>query len=49
MCIRDRVDAGLEIPHGEDVLPDDDRIIGMHIDDSMGEKVKKSIKAIEEA
>ena len=43
------IDAGLEIPHGEDVLPDEDRINGMHIDESMGDKVKKSIKAIEEA
>ena len=48
-ALRGMVDAGLEIPHGEDVLPDDDRINGMHIDESMGEKVKKSIKAIEEA
>ena len=48
-ALRGMVDAGLEIPHGEDVLPDDHRINGMHIDESMGEKVKKSIKAIEEA
>jgi len=48
-ALKGMVDAGLEIPHGEDVLPDDDRINGMHIDASMGDKVKKSIKAIEEA
>ena len=48
-ALRGMVDAGLEIPHGEEVLPDDDRIHGMHIDDSMGDKVKKSIKAIEGA
>ena len=48
-ALKGMVDAGLEIPHGEDVLPDDDRINGMHIDDSMSDKVKKSIKAIEEA
>ena len=48
-ALKGMVDAGLEIPHGEDVLPDDDRIKGMHSDDSMGDKVKKSIKAIEEA
>jgi large subunit ribosomal protein L18 len=48
-ALKGMIDAGLEIPHGEDVLPDEDRINGMHIDASMGDKVKKSIKAIEEA
>lgn len=28
-------DAGLEIPHGEDVLPDEERINGKHIDDAI--------------
>ena len=28
-------DAGLEIPHGEDVLPDEDRILGKHIDEAI--------------
>ena len=48
-ALKGMIDAGLEIPHGEDVLPDEDRINGMHIDASMGDKVQKSIKAIEEA
>ena len=48
-ALKGMIDAGLEIPHGEDVLPDEERINGMHIDASMGDKVKKSIKAIEEA
>jgi len=48
-ALKGMIDAGLEIPHGEDVLPDEDRINGMHIDESMSDKVKKSIKAIEEA
>ena len=48
-ALKGMIDAGLEIPHGEDVLPDEDRINGIHIDASMGDKVKKSIKAIEEA
>ena len=48
-ALKGMIDAGLEIPHGVDVLPDEDRINGMHIDASMGDKVKKSIKAIEEA
>lgn len=46
-ALRGMVDAGLEIPHGEEVLPDDGRIHGTHIDDSMADNVKKSIKAIE--
>ncbi|ADY00823.1 MAG: 50S ribosomal protein L18 [Vulcanisaeta sp.] len=29
--LKGALDAGLEIPHGEDVLPDDDRIEGKHI------------------
>ena len=48
-ALKGMIDAGLEIPHGEEVLPDEDRINGMHIDASMGDKVKKSIKAIEGA
>ena len=48
-ALRGMVDAGLEIPHGDQVLPDDDRIHGAHIDASMSDKVKKSLKAIEEA
>jgi hypothetical protein len=43
------VDAGLEIPHGDQVFPDDDRIHGTHIDESIAAKDKKSLKAIEEA
>ena len=30
------LDAGLDIPHGEEVLPDDDRIKGQHISDYAG-------------
>lgn len=36
-------DAGLEIPHGEDVLPDEDRILGKHIDEAI-EAAVNSIK-----
>ena len=43
------VDAGMEIPHGEDVLPDDDRINGSHIDDSIAKAVEAAKKSIEEA
>jgi large subunit ribosomal protein L18 len=43
------VDAGLDIPHGEGVLPDDDRINGTHIDESIAAAVEAAMKAIEEA
>ena len=53
MCIRDSlrgmVDAGLDVPHGADVLPDDDRINGTHIDDSIAAAVESAKKAIEGA
>lgn len=28
-------DAGLEVPHGEDVLPEEDRLLGRHIDEAI--------------
>tara|TARA_B110000495_G_scaffold201486_1_gene219051 strand:- start:1266 stop:1778 length:513 start_codon:yes stop_codon:yes gene_type:complete len=48
-ALKGMVDAGLDIPHGDQVFPDEDRINGAHIDDSMADKVQKSLKAIEEA
>jgi large subunit ribosomal protein L18 len=41
-------DAGLEVPHGEDVLPSEDRLNGKHIDDSIEAKVS-SVKSKMEA
>jgi large subunit ribosomal protein L18 len=41
-------DAGLEIPHSEDVLPDEDRLKGKHIDDAI-EAAVDSIKQKMEA
>ena len=43
------IDAGLEIPHGEDVLPSEDRINGEHIGDSYGKAIEACKKKIEEA
>jgi large subunit ribosomal protein L18 len=43
------IDAGLEIPHGEDVLPSEERIMGSHIDDSLATSVESTKKSIEEA
>ena len=48
-ALRGMVDAGLEIPHGEEVLPSDDRINGSHIDDSIAKAVESAKKSIEEA
>ena len=48
-ALKGMVDAGMEIPHGEDVLPDDDRINGSHIDASIAKAVEAAKKSIEEA
>jgi len=41
------VDAGVEIPHGESVLPGEDRVYGKHIDSNMEEEVKKIITMLD--
>ena len=43
------VDPGMEIPDGESVLPDDERINGSHIDESIAKAVEAAKKTIEEA
>lgn len=48
-ALKGMIDAGLEIPHGEDVLPSEDRIMGSHIDDSLASSVESTKKSIEEA
>lgn len=48
-ALKGMVDAGLEIPHGESVLPDEDRINGTHIDDSIASKVEATKANIEGA
>ena len=48
-ALKGMVDAGLDVPHGADVLPDDDRINGTHIDDSIAAAVESAKKAIEGA
>ena len=40
-ALKGMVDAGMEIPHGESVLPDDDRINGSHIDDSIAKRLRQ--------
>jgi large subunit ribosomal protein L18 len=48
-ALKGMIDAGLEIPHGDSVLPDDDRINGAHIDDSYASLVEATKSKIEEA
>lgn len=45
-ALKGMVDGGLEIPHGEGILPDDDRIAGNHISDKLAKSVETSKKAI---
>ncbi len=41
VVLKGAVDAGLEIPHSEDKIPDDSRIRGEHISDEVVEMFKK--------
>ncbi|MGC9308387.1 MAG: 50S ribosomal protein L18 [Thermoplasmatota archaeon] len=42
------LDAGVDVPHGEEVLPDEKRIYGEHISEAMPEQVKATVEKIEE-
>tara|TARA_B100000925_G_scaffold178689_1_gene134842 strand:+ start:168 stop:683 length:516 start_codon:yes stop_codon:yes gene_type:complete len=48
-ALKGMVDAGLEIPHGESVLPSEDRLMGRHINDSLESHVETAKSSIEEA
>ena len=48
-ALKGMVDAGLEVPHGDNVLPSEARINGVHIDESLAAAVEAAKKAIEEA
>ena len=48
-ALKGMVDAGLEIPHGESVLPSEDRLNGAHIDDSYASAVEATKTKIEVA
>ena len=43
------IDAGLWLPHSEDVLPHEDRINGAHISDSLASSVESTRSKIEGA
>lgn len=42
------VDAGVEVPHSEEILPSEDRLYGKHISEEVTEKVEKVKSKIEE-
>lgn len=48
-ALKGMIDGGLEIPHSDSVLPDEDRINGTHIDESLTKSVKATMKAIKGA
>ena len=48
-ALKGMIDAGLDVPHGDGVLPSDDRANGAHIDDSLAAAVDAAKNAIEEA
>ena len=43
------IDAGMDIPHSEEVLPDEERLNGEHISDKVGAAIDKTKSKIEEA
>ena len=42
-------DAGLDIPHSEDVYPEEDRLNGAHIDDKIAGEIETTKNTIEGA
>lgn len=45
-ALKGMIDAGLDIPHSESIFPDDDRVMGSHIDESISKAFEKSKKLI---
>ena len=48
-ALKGMCDAGLDIPHSEDVYPDEDRLTGAHIDDKLAKEIESAKKSIEGA
>jgi len=48
-ALKGMVDAGLDIPHGDNVLPDDERINGAHISGDIAAAVESTKTKIEGA
>lgn len=48
-ALQGMIDAGMDIPHGETVLPDEDRLNGSHINDDVAKAVDSAKAKIEGA
>jgi large subunit ribosomal protein L18 len=48
-ALRGMVEAGLNVPHSEEILPSDDRINGTHIDESVASAIETTKSSIEGA
>jgi large subunit ribosomal protein L18 len=48
-ALKGMVDAGLDVPHSEDVFPSEDRLSGAHIGDAVAAAFESTKKSIEEA
>ena len=48
-ALKGMIDAGLWLPHSEDVLPSEERVNGTHISDSLASSVESTRSKIEEA
>ena len=48
-ALKGMVDGGLDIPHSEDVFPDEERLTGVHINDKMTKAIDDTKKSIEGA
>jgi len=48
-ALRGMVEAGLDVPHSEEILPPDERVNGNHIGESLAKAVSETKKSIEGA
>jgi large subunit ribosomal protein L18 len=48
-ALKGMVDAGLEIPHSDEIIPDDDRLSGAHVDGAFAAALETTKAKIEEA
>jgi large subunit ribosomal protein L18 len=46
-ALKGMVEAGMDVPHSEDILPSDERIIGEHMGDQIQKAVASTKKSIE--
>ncbi len=48
-ALKGMIDAGMDIPHSDEILPEDDRLNGAHISDNIGAAVESTKSKIEGA